>query len=75
MAIKGYKRINIKTIKKNEPHIMTFFKIVYILNYFINLNSMNKNKIEKTYWNNEYKKFIKNKINNFDIKHTKIIIY
>ena len=68
MSIKEYKKINIKTIKNNELYIIMFFKIVYIFNYSVNLISMNKIKIKKIYWNNEHKKFIKNKKFFFDVK-------
>ena len=49
MPIKGYKKIDIKIIKKNESCIMTFFEIVYISNYPTNLISMNKIEAKKMY--------------------------
>ena len=43
MPIKRYEKINIKIIKKNEPYIITFFEIIYIFNYSMNLVLMSKN--------------------------------
>ena len=68
MLIKGYEKINIKIIKGNKLCIMTFFKVIYIFNYSMNLVLMSRVEIKRMYWDNEHKKFIKNKKLFFDIK-------
>ena len=42
-------KLILKLLNKIESHVMTFFKIINIFNYLINLISLNRSEIKRIY--------------------------
>ena len=71
MQIKNYESLMVYVMKTGTLRTILFLRVMYVLDFFMNLVSMNKVELKEVYWDSLNNKLIKKKIFFCNIKKWK----